>query len=124
MYMYILEALSLLPGKPYPATELQAVSVSYREVVISFTPGSSGGRPQTITCEYRNLDSNVYLTGPSRQYPVDYYRTSEISISDDLTPNTEYLVALVSDNDVTSGRPSYSQQFAVATRGLMETRLD
>ena len=88
--------------------------------MISFIPGPSGGRPQTITCEYRNLDSNVYIIGPLQHYPVDYYQTSEVTIASDLTPNTEYLVTLVSDNDVTSGRPSYSQQLTVDTRGLIK----
>ena len=107
----------LIPGKPYSATDLQAVSVSYREAVVSFTPGPSGGRPQTITCEYRNLDSNVYVAGPSQQYPVDYHGTSEMPIAGSLIPNTEYLVTLMSDNDVVSGEPSYSEHLRFRTRG-------
>ena len=109
--------LVLTLGKPYPATDLQAVSVSYREVVISFTPGESGGRPQTITCEYRNIDSNVYVAGPSQHFAVDYQGSSEMTIASSLLPTTEYLVTLVSDNDVVEGEPSYSERLRVHTRG-------
>ena len=105
-------------GKPDPVTNLQIESLSYREVIVSFTPGTSGGMKQNITCEYRNLNNNEFQTGGSGQYPMDYVGTGELTVASNLLPDTRYLITLVSDNDVTTGNPAISDGLFVTTKGM------
>ena len=85
---------------------------------MSFTPGTSGGIKQNITCEYRNLNSNKYETGGSGQYPMGHVGTGELTVASNLLANTRYLITLVSDNDVTTGNPAISDGLFFTTKGI------
>ena len=104
------------PGKPLPATNLTAVSVSHRHIIISFLTGLDGGFRQTITGQYRT-GSDDFIEGTSVQHEMGYLNFSEILVSDNLEPSTTYTIRLVSDNEHTEGLAAVSGDITVTTRG-------
>ena len=102
-------------GKPFPATNLTAVSVSHRHIIISFRPGLDGGFSQTITCHYITESGDLSDT-PSRQYPVGHLEYTELLVSDELEPATVYSIRLVSDNNYPEGQAAESDVITVTTR--------
>ena len=103
-------------GKPLPATNLTAVSVSHRHIIISFRTGLDGGFSQTITGQYRTGSGNFHY-GISRQFDVGFLDMAEFLVSEELEPVTAYSIRLVSDNDHTAGRAAESDVITVTTRG-------
>ena len=107
-------------GKPLHATNLTAVSVSHRHIIVSFRPGLDGGFSQTITCQYRTGSEN-FRDAVSRQYQFGSHDFAEFLVSDVLEPVTGYSIRLVSDNDYPVGRAAVSDVITVTTRGNLHT---
>ena len=108
--------VSRYQGKPLPATNLTAVSVSHRHIIISFRTGLDGGFSQTITGQYRTGSGNFH-DGISRQFDVGFLDMAEFLVSEELEPVTAYSIRLVSDNDHTAGRAAESDVITIRTRG-------
>ena len=102
-------------GKPLPATNLTAVSVSHRHIIISFLTGLDGGFRQTITCQYRT-GSDDFRDAGSAQYSLNDHGRDELELLS-LESDTTYSIHLVSDSECPDGTPPTSDVITVTTRG-------
>ena len=104
-------------GKPTPAVIIDAVSVSYRAIVITVQPGYDGGAAQTISCQYKLADSDDgYVTADVRTLPLTDVASFEMTVTKDLQPGTRYVLRLESDNS-NDGSATHSEVVTVTTRG-------
>ena len=106
-------------GKPFPATNLTAVSVSHRHVIVSFLAGLDGGFSQTITLQYRT-DSDDFRDSEFEQYNFDFHGLGELELRG-LESNVVYSIRLVSDSECPEGTPPTSDVITVTTRGKHKT---
>ena len=102
------------PGKPFPAANVTVVSVSHRQIIVSFRPGDDQGFSQTITCQY-STDSADFSDASSGQYSLNYRGEEELAI-ENLEPSTTYFVRLESDSACDEGRAIFSDVLLVNTR--------
>ena len=108
-------------GKPFPATNLTAVSVSHRHIIISFRPGLDEGFSQTITLQY-STDSDDFRDAASEQYNLDFHGHRELELRG-LESNVVYSIRLVSDSECPEGTPPTSDVITVTTRGKFSTMM-
>ena len=106
-------------GKPTPAVITDAVSISYRSIVIAVQPGYDGGAAQTISCQYKPADSDDgdYATAADvTTLTLGNVTSFEMTVDSGLQPSTRYVIRLVSDNS-NDGAATHSELTEVTTRG-------
>ena len=106
-------------GKPFPATNLTAVSVSHRHIIISFLPDLDGGFSQTITLQY-STNSDDFRDAEFEQYSLDFHGLGELELCG-LESNMIYFIRLASDSECPEGTPPTSDVITVTTRGKHKT---
>ena len=106
----------MLKGKPFRATDLAAVSVSHRHIIVSFLTGLDGGFSQTITCQYRT-GSDDFRDADFEQYNLNFQGLDELEVRG-LESNTAYSIRLVSDSECPEGTPPTSEVITITTRGM------
>ena len=96
------------------------VSRSYRQIIVSFLAGNDGGFSQTITCQHTTSGQDRFQDASFRNYRLGFREQDELAtcISDNLEPDTEYKIRLVSDNEYPIGSPAVSDVIEVKTRGV------
>ena len=102
------------------ATQLTSVSVSHREIIISFTPGVDGGFPQTVSTELSVTSSDESFVSYNRMtLGLSNVSRVEMIVARNLSASTGYNIRVKSDNAF-EGDAVNSQQIVVTTRGKLQ----